>query len=110
MNWIELFGFALGIVGVFLTIIEHPACFPAGILSVAASFIVFKEQGLYSNALLQLLFLVLLVYGWWNWLRKRPAGSIRVSSLENGQIWILLTAGISTGLILGWFFSKQPGV
>jgi nicotinamide mononucleotide transporter len=109
MNWIEVLGFVFGVAGVLFTIKENAACFPAGLVNVLASFVLFRSEGLYANAVLQLFFALLLLYGWWNWVRKRPDGPAEISKSPPQQFALLLLLGLAAGMMAGWFFSKQAG-
>ena len=60
----------LGLVNQWLTIQRHLLCWPVGIASVLLYLFVFYEQRLYSDMLLQAVYIVLQGYGWWNWARE----------------------------------------
>ncbi len=73
---------ALGLVNVALIVRRSVWNYPFGLAMVSLYFFVFFEARLYSDALLQIFFFVVQLYGWWNWLRaRRAAGEIRVLTL-----------------------------
>ncbi|MBK7387951.1 MAG: nicotinamide mononucleotide transporter [Bacteroidetes bacterium] len=79
MTYTEIAGFIFGIVGIWLTIKENVWCFPIGILNVTISFFLFREQQLYSDALQQVVYFILLGYGWYKWSRGITSNSLEIS-------------------------------
>lgn len=82
MSAIETAAVLLGLVNVWLVVRRSVWNYPFGILMVLLYARIFFEARLYSDALLQLFFLVVQLYGWWNWARSRAAsGEVRVQRL-----------------------------
>lgn len=67
MSWIEIAGFVFGVIGVVLTLVENVWCFPVGIANVILSLLLFFQQRLYADALQQVVYIILLSYGWIAW-------------------------------------------
>ncbi|MFG1750382.1 nicotinamide riboside transporter PnuC [Streptosporangium sandarakinum] len=77
-SWAELLGFASGVLTVWLVARQHIANWPIGIANVILLGLVFLAVGLYADAALQVLYVALGAYGWWQWMyggagRTRPA-------------------------------------
>ncbi len=87
----EWTGFITGVAGVWLTIRRHIACFPVGLINVIISLVLFYRQQLYADALQQLVYCVLLSYGWIQWRSgKKENEKISVGTLKlNESIWLL---------------------
>jgi nicotinamide mononucleotide transporter len=66
-TWAEVLGFATGLINVWLLVRQHILNWPVGILNVALLMLVFWSAGLYADAGLQILYVLLGVYGWWAW-------------------------------------------
>lgn len=80
---LEAVACALGIACVVLVVLRRVANYPFGIASVAAYSVVFFEAKLYSDALLQLFFVAVNIYGWRNWSRNRAQeGGITVERMS----------------------------
>jgi nicotinamide mononucleotide transporter len=96
MTIIEWVAAALGLVNVVLVARRSLWNYPFGIAMVALYFFVFFEAKLYSDALLQIFFLVINAYGWWNWVHseKIADGGIAVARLATPArlAWIAGTA------------------
>ncbi len=95
MNPVELAAAALGLVNVALVARRSLWNYPFGIAMVALYFFVFADAKLYSDALLQIFFLVIQLYGWWNWSRSdRVDHGVAVGRLSTSARvgWIVGTA------------------
>jgi len=101
MSGIEAAAFILGVLNVLLLVRRSIWNYPFGIAMVTLYAFVFYEAKLYSDALLQLFFFVVQIYGWLHWARARAAaGEIRVELLSS-QARILIGAAAAAA-ILGW--------
>jgi nicotinamide mononucleotide transporter len=75
VSGIEAIAALLGVINVILVARRSVWNYPPGIAMVALYFFVFFEAKLYSDALLQIFFLGIQLYGWWNWVRSPKVGS-----------------------------------
>ena len=67
-TWAEILGFGTGLLNVWLLVVRHIANWPVGIVNVLLLMLVFYEAGLYADAGLQIVYVILGAYGWWAWL------------------------------------------
>ena len=67
-TWAEVLGFGTGLVNVGLLVRRHILNWPLGILNVLLLMLVFWSAGLYADASLQIVYVLLGAYGWWAWL------------------------------------------
>lgn len=109
MNDLEYAAAALGLVNVALVVRRSVWNFPFGIAMVFLYFFVFWQAKLYSDALLQVFFLAIQIYGWRAWARAREAGegAVPVGWLATGPrlFWIggTAAAGLGWGLLMARF-------
>ena len=91
---IELVAFVLAIAMVFLNIRVNPVAWPLAIASSALYFLLFWQHRLYGDASLQILFIVVAGWGWWQWLKGREADgrALHVRYLGTRGRWIALGA------------------
>jgi len=89
MGWLQWLAFIFGIIYVILAAQENVWCWPVGLVSVVIAFFVYAdpEIKLYSDALLQIFYAIMSIYGWWTWTRstqqeKEPLDSPEVAMLE----------------------------
>lgn len=91
MNLVELIAAVLGIAAVFLATRQNVWNWPLGILNFALYIIVFYQAKLYAQVGLQVMYIGLAMYGWWNWLHGGAHhGELRVSRVGSREA-ILLT-------------------
>lgn len=107
MTWIELTGAILSALGVWLAAQRRPASWP---VSLAASVVygwVFVDAKLYSDMLLQGIFVIMIVYGWIRWSRHLDSGGqVRITALPVRQgTWHVL-AGILIAALLGYAMQR----
>ncbi len=74
--YVEALAVALAIAYLVLAIRENRWCWPAGMLSSALYGAVFYDSRLYMEALLQLFYIGISVWGWWRWSMPRAAAPI----------------------------------
>lgn len=107
MTWVELIGALLSAWGVWLTAKRQPWCWPVGLLSVLVYVWIFIDARLYSDALLQLAFAGLIVYGWHRWLRNLGEdGLVRVAALPPWHAAVHLLIGVAGALALGFVMHR----
>jgi nicotinamide mononucleotide transporter len=80
-HWIEILGFLTGVSCVLLGIREIAWSWPVGIAYNVLLFTVFWTHGVYALAILQIVYIGISLYGWWNWLHGGAGhGTLRISS------------------------------
>lgn len=68
---LEVFGVVTSLLYLFFSIRQSLALWPLGILSSAVYVAVFFQSQLYADAGLYIYYVVVSIYGWWNWHRGR---------------------------------------
>ncbi|MEY4938558.1 MAG: hypothetical protein RIQ93_293 [Verrucomicrobiota bacterium] len=94
MSSLEIIGTVLGVIGVTLMIRQNIWGWPVGIVQVAVSAWVFYGANLYSDAVLQVFYVVIQAYGWWHWLH---AAQTRRVELPVSRLSIRALCGWITG-------------
>jgi nicotinamide mononucleotide transporter len=74
LTWLELVALALSVWMVLCNFRVHPLAWPLAIISSALYGVLFLHSKLYGEASLQVLFIVLAGWGWWQWLRGTGDG------------------------------------
>lgn len=98
----EWAGAALGAVYVWLAIRESPWCWPFGIANVGLFLVVFAHARLYGAAALQAVYVLLSIYGWYEWLHGGSGrGRLAVSRTPPRWVPALFAAGLFGSLGLG---------
>lgn len=102
----EVLGFITGILAVWLTIRQNLLCFPVGIINVSIYSYVFFDVKYFANSALQLVYIILLVYGWINWKVKSNKHELHVSVTNKRLGPILLIVGLITSAVAGYLLKK----
>jgi len=104
---IEIVAAILGVVNIILLVRRSIWNYPFGIAMVSLYGVVFFQARLYSDALLQVFFFVVQIYGWWVWYHARDsAGLVKVElmSARSRVIW-LAVIGVAT-VAEGWYLAN----
>lgn len=94
MSPLEILAVCLGLANIALLIRRSIWNYPVGMAMVTLYGVIFFTARLYSDALLQIFFFVLQLYGWWCWATARGEGdgTVRVERLSAAQ-WGLYLGG-----------------
>jgi nicotinamide mononucleotide transporter len=101
MTWVEILGFITGAASVVLAVRESAWNWLVGIANNVFFFLLFWHSKLYADALLQIVYAVISVYGWWNWVRGGPKNSKLTISCTRRQtaLFLLIVTALATGII-----------
>jgi len=105
VNPFELVAVAFGLLSVYLAAREHIVSWPTAIVNVAIFFVLFWRAKLYADAVLQLVYLVLSVYGWYEWRFGGAQHSRLQVSRTSRRQWavivpLFLVGGVGLGALL----------
>jgi len=99
----ELIAATLSATSVWLGTRRSPWCYPVGLVSVSVYIWVYLGVRLYSEVLLQCIWIGMLVLGWWRWRHHLDrSGHVRVAPLSARDAALHLALGIACGLALGY--------
>ena len=91
---IETIAVATGLLSVWYSKKINVLVFPIGIISVLLYVFIFIKNGLFANAVINFLYFVISVFGWWNWVKdngqqttdnSRQSDSLSVTFLNKRQ-------------------------
>jgi nicotinamide mononucleotide transporter len=102
LSWGDLFGFATGILCVWLAVRASIWNFPTGILNSLILGLVFLDQRLFSDASLQVVFIALGVQGWIQWKHGQVGEDAKPITRMAPREWIGLTLATLLVWLLLW--------
>jgi nicotinamide mononucleotide transporter len=87
-TWLEVAGFVLSVWMVLCNMRVNPLGWPLAIVSSLLYAMLFANSKLYGEASLQLFFVVVAGWGWWQWLRGRAADgtALKVHRMTRRQV------------------------
>jgi len=98
----EIAGFVFGVLAVWLTAKESPWCWPTGLVNVSLYIVVFWQAKLYADMGLQVVYVGVCIYGWWEWLHGGAGGGrLTVSRAPRRTLLALTIAGAAFATLLG---------
>ncbi|AEK61406.1 Ribosyl nicotinamide transporter [Collimonas fungivorans Ter331] len=109
MSGLEISAVILSALAVWLTARRHLWCWPVGLVSVLLYARIFLVAKLYSDLLLQLIFAVMQLYGWWQWKRgvsDQDGQHIQPQRLPKQGLLIGLLAGAAGSVVLGYVMAS----
>jgi nicotinamide mononucleotide transporter len=107
MSPLEILAVLINVLGVWLTARRIHWCWPVGIVAVVLYAWLFYQWKLYSDMLLQGIYVVLQSYGWWRWKQGRlDHGKVHVGPLPRREATLSLLAGAAGAVSLGWLMHR----
>jgi nicotinamide mononucleotide transporter len=107
---LEFVGVVIGIVTVYLSALENIWSWPTALLNAALFVPVFLAKGLYSDTGLQVVYFIIAIYGWYEWLHGGRGHQELHVSRTSRRLWVILAAVAIAGWIaLGQITSRIPG-
>lgn len=98
-SWVEWFGTAAGLIGVYWSIKERVLAWPFFILCYSSYVYLSLSASLYAAMGLNACFIPISFYGWWRWSRSTGSGS--AGKAEGGRLAIARLGPKGYGLALG---------
>ncbi len=106
IQWVEIFGVIFGFFCVVLTVKQNIWCWPVGIVNIILFFILFLEIRLYADVGLHVVYFVLSIYGWYNWLHGgEKKDTLPISRIPHRLAVIYIVSGAAAVLCMGYVLS-----
>lgn len=107
---LEAVAVVFGIVSVYLSSRQNIWSWPTAIVNVSLFSVLFFRSGLYSDTGLQVVYLILSIYGWYQWLYGGAGHTTLKVSRTSRRTWLILGAlGVVCWLLLSTITARLPG-
>ena len=112
IDLLELSGLIFGLLCVWWLIKQNILTWPAGIIYVFISFVIFWRIRLYGDFILHIFFLVLNIYGWYYWVRHRKSDQEELPvTTYSLRINLIVAAITALGVwVFGYFLENLPNL
>ena len=109
VTWLEMLACVMAIVMVVANWRVNPLAWPLAMGSSLLYALLFADSKLYGEASLQIFFVVLAFWGWWQWLRGRGSDgkSLKVRTLPTRSRWLALLATLVAWPLLGLLLDRM---
>jgi nicotinamide mononucleotide transporter len=107
VEWLEPVAVATGVISVYLSVRQKIASWPTALVNVALYFVVFREAKLYADMGLQVIYFVLSLYGWYEWLYGgENRTELKVSRADSKMALRLAAIAVVGVAVLGTLFAR----
>lgn len=107
MSLIEVVAVAFGVVSVWLSVREKVWSWPTAIVNVSLYVAIFYQARLYADMGLQVFYIAISFYGWYNWLYGGEGRTeLHVTRISRRAAVALSVAGVAFALLLGAFLDR----
>lgn len=107
MSWIEITAVVFSLLAVWLSAKKHVLNWPAGIIGVSFYLLLFWQTKLYADMVLQVVFILQGIYGWYSWYStEQRVHNIPVSYLGNSKRILYSVIIIASALIWGTLLKR----
>lgn len=98
LSFIEIIATLTSLGYLILLIRQIKWCWPMSIVSALLSIYLFFESKLYAESVLYGYFIIISIYGWWNWSKPRVSNGISTWKLGYHVITVIVGALLSFGV------------
>jgi nicotinamide mononucleotide transporter len=102
IQWIAV---TLAVMEVILAQQNKIGLYPTGIAATTISVFILFKAGLYAESLLNLYYIVMSIYGWWYWVKKKNKPQVKITYC-NAREWIMVMLIVALGFGLLSFILK----
>jgi nicotinamide mononucleotide transporter len=107
ISWVQWFSFISGLLYIYFASKNNPLCWPWGILSSGLwAYASWFQLHLLSDSVLQLIYVILGFWGWYQWHFRKQHQAITVSALSYLRMTIYLGVSILISIGLGLMMKK----
>ncbi len=108
VTWIEVVAFVVSLWMVGCEMRVHPLAWPLAMLSSLLYALLFADSRLYGEASLQLFFVVMSMWGWWQWLRGHGSdgGALVVHRATPRVAWTALVLTLLAWPAVAWLLHR----
>ncbi len=108
VTWLETAAFVLSLAMVAANLRVHVVAWPLAMASSLLYMLLFAQSRLYGEATLQIFFMAVALWGWWQWQRGRTAQGepLRVHHLDVRTAWLAAGATLAAWPLLGLLLSR----
>jgi nicotinamide mononucleotide transporter len=108
VTWLEIVAFVASLWMVGCEMRVHALAWPLAMFSSLLYALLFADSKLYGEASLQLFFVAMAIWGWWQWLRGRGAdgGALKVHRMPARGNWALLVVTLLCWPAVAWLLHR----
>lgn len=110
MSPIEIVATVFGLLCVYFTVKQNMWCWPTGLVQVVLYVYIFFGAKLYSDSILQVIYIPMQIYGWYFWLHGgKNRLEAPVTKITNKFLTVMIVSGTILTLVWGHVMGKYFG-
>jgi nicotinamide mononucleotide transporter len=107
MSPLEIAAVLTSVIGIWLTTRRKLSSWPVILVSCVLYALVFRREKLYSDMLLQFVYIAFAIYGWWHWWRGvKEEGIVKVERLSGRGLAAGVVVGAAGSFLLGLLMAR----
>lgn len=103
LEWLAV---GLGVAEVLFAKANKVWLYPTGIASILLTLYLFYQSGLFAECALNVYYLVMSIYGWWYWAKKKNHLEVRITRCNNKEWIIVLMIALPGFLLLSFLLQN----
>jgi nicotinamide mononucleotide transporter len=103
LQWIAT---VTGVAEVLLARVNSILLYPAGIISTLLTIYILYAYGLYADSLLNGYYMVMSIYGWWYWMKKKDQPAVPISICSRRD-WSIVGGIVGIGFAVLYILLKK---
>jgi len=104
--WLQWVAVSLGVAEVLFAKANKIWLYPTGIMGTLLSIYILFLAGLFAECLLNGYYVVMSIYGWWYWVKKKNLPPVKISRCSRGE-WLTVTLITVLGFFLLAFLLRH---
>jgi nicotinamide mononucleotide transporter len=105
-SWLEWLAVTLGVAEVLYAKANKIWLYPTGIAGTLLSIYLFMMAGLYAEGLLNGYYVIMSVYGWWYWIKKKNLPPVKITYCTRKE-WLTVTGIVAGSFIILYLLLKN---
>ena len=106
MSPLEIAAVLTSVLGIWLSTRRKLSSWPVILVSCVLYALVFRREKLYSDMLLQFVYIAFAIYGWWHWWRGvKEEGIVRVERLSGRGLAMGVVVGAAGSFLMGYLMA-----
>jgi len=105
-SWLEWLAVTLGVAEVLYAKANKIWLYPTGITGTLLSIYLFMMAGLYAEGLLNGYYVIMSVYGWWYWIKKKNLTPVKITYCTRKE-WLTVISIVAGSFIILYLLLKN---
>jgi len=105
-SWLEWLAVTLGVAEVLYAKANKIWLYPTGIAGTLLSIYLFMMAGLYAEGLLNGYYVIMSVYGWWYWIKKKNLPPVKITYCTRKE-WLTVISIVAGSFIILYLLLKN---